>query len=811
MTAPRDEFAERLQSGLPERYTLERELGRGGMAVVYLARERHPSRQVAIKVLDPVITVGIGRERFLQEIDFVSNLTHPHIVPIFAAGTANGLLYFVMPYVSGESLAERIRREGRLPVVTALRLATEVANALEYAHRRDIVHRDIKPENILLHDEFALVADFGVARAFRAARAEPITQDGLTLGTPAYMSPEQAAGKTEVDPRSDIYALACVLYHMLAGEPPFGQGPWDRVMQQQIQDTPDPLVSRVAGMPARVSALVARALAKAPDDRINSAGEFAAALEALRGALTSGEQSVTAPSGPPPTRARLPWIAVGTLALLLVLVLLGRRAPEPIPTLSAAPPVYAESLAVMPVENLTTATSLDQVADAVTYEAIASLHRVPNLKLPAYASVRRLAAQPLGPRDVVTQLGVRLVLSSQLRSVGGDVRLDAELVDGLTDRVVDRGSWIVGPAASAGIEAGLVRRLVEMVARGTGLSADAPAAASLEGPGYEAYRLGQHLLARRTPVGVRRAIDHFREAITIDSTYAPAYEGLASAYGLALFYRYQIGLDAYDAAALAFAAANRAIALDPLFGAAFGARGYVVSRAYGPTDQAARDFTRQLQLTPNAGQARAWSGAVLYWEGKTKEAMANAILGAELNPLVPSAQLSVAMMALPLGEYDLAVRTARRATELEPELVESRAIEGRALLLAGRLDDCLAITFGPHEAIRAMCLRAAGRTAEAEHIIDSIGRAVDAGALQDTAYTAVIRADGLASYYAWSGDHVTALRWLQYAFEQSPMGVDRRVLESALFRGLREDPVRAAQLRAMTDRVWPRVERRVPR
>jgi serine/threonine-protein kinase len=810
MTTARDEFAERLQAGLPERYTLEREIGRGGMAVVYLARERHPSRGVAIKVLDPLITVDIGRERFLREIDFVSNLTHPHIVPIFAAGTANGLLYFVMPYVSGESLADRIRRDGRLSVVLALRLAAEVAHALEYAHRRDIVHRDIKPENILLHDEFALVADFGVARAFGAARTEAITQDGLTLGTPAYMSPEQAAGKSEVDPRSDIYALACVLYHMLAGEPPFGQGPWDRVMQQQVRDTPEPLVARVPGIPPSVSILVARGLAKSPDERFDSAGAFAADLEALRGALTSGERGVM-PSRTAPARARLPWIAVGALAVLLVLVLLYRQGPEPIPTLSAAPPTYAESLAVMPVENLTAEASLEQVADAVTYEAIASLLRVPSLKLPAYASVRRLAAQALGPRDIVAQLGVRLVLSSQLRSVGGDVRLDAELVDGLTDRVVDHGSWIVGPVATAGMEAALVRRLVEMVARGTGLSADAPETASLEGPGYESYRVGQHLLDRRTPVGVRRAIDHFLETIAIDSTYAPAYEGLASAYGLALFYRYEIGLDGYDAAALAFAAANRAIALDPLFGAAYGARGYVVSRAFGPTDRAARDFTRQLQLTPNAAQARAWSGAVLYWEGKTEEAMANAILGAELNPLVPSAQLSVALMALPLGQYDLAVRTARRASELEPELVESRAIEGRALLLASRPDECLTIAFGPHEAIRAMCLRAAGRIAEAEAIVDSIGGAVDAGTLADTAYTTVLRADGLASYYAWSGDHVAALRWLQYAFERSPMGVDRRVLESAIFRGLREDPVPAAQLRAMTDRIWPRVARRVPR
>jgi len=810
MPAPHDELAARLQPGLPERYTLERELGRGGMAVVYLARERHPRRQVAIKVLDPVITVGIGRERFLREIDFVSNLTHPHIVPIFAAGTASDLLYFVMPYVSGESLAQRIRREGRLPVPTAVRLAAEVAGALEYAHRRDIVHRDIKPENILLHDDFALVADFGVARAVRAARADTITQDGLTLGTPGYMSPEQATGMADVDARADIYSLACVLYHMVAGEPPFGQGPWDRVLQRQVNETPPPLADRVPGIPPDLSSLVARALAKTPGDRVPSAGEFAAHLDRVRAAFTSGERPALPPARPP-LRTRLPWVAVGTLAVLLALAVLTRGGPDPIPALAAAPPTYAESLAVMPVLNLTRDVALDRVADAVTYETISTLHRAPSLKVPAYASVRRLADDPPGPRDVVTQLGVRLVLSSQLRVVSGEVRLDAELVDGVTDRVIDQGSWPVGPSAASGAESALVRRLVELVAQVTGLSPDPSGAASLEGPGYDAYRVGQHLLARRTPVGVRLAIERFREAIAIDSTYAPAYEGLASAFGLALFYRYDIGVGGYDAAALALDAANRAIRLNPAFGAAYGARAYIVSRAYGPTEQAARDVARQLELTPNAAQARAWSSAVLYWEGKTEEAMANAILGAELNPLVPSAQLSVALMALPLGRYDLAVRAARRATELEPELVESRAIEGRTLLLAGRPDACLAISFGPHAAIRAMCLRAAGRVAEAEAIVDSIAAGLETGTLTDTAYTPVLQADGLASYYAWSGNRSAALRWLQYAFDRSPMGVDRRILESAIFHSLRADRASAARLQALTDRIWPRVERRPPR
>jgi len=778
------------------------------MAVVYLARERHPSRQVAIKVLDPVVTVGIGRERFLREIDFVSNLTHPHIVPIFAAGDAGGLLYFVMPYVAGESLADRIRRERRVDVVTALRFAIEIGQALEYAHRRDIVHRDIKPENILLHDEFALVADFGVARAFRAARSEVITQDGFTLGTPAYMSPEQAAGAPDVDPRSDIYALGCVLYHMLAGEPPFGHGPWDRVIQQQVREAPVSLRTRVPGIPRDVSVVVEHALAKKPADRFTSAGEFAGALAEVRAILTSGERA-SLRRGRPLARSRR-WIGLAAgAAILLAGALLLRPGQPSVPPLAAAAPVYADSLAIMPIENLTPEPELDNVADAVTYQLITSLHRVPELKLPAYASVRRMAAESLGPREISERLGVRLVLSSQVRLVGGETRLSAELVDGRTDHVVESGSWAV-PPDTRGLDADLVRQLVEIVRRGTGVTPGADRVTGLEGPAFETYRLGKYWMGRRTPSGIRRAIRYFRDAIMLDSTYAPAYEGLSSAYMLALFYRYEIGLDGYRVAALALAAAERAIHDDPRYGPGYGARGYVVSRAYGPLDRAAQDFGRALELSPNDPQALAWSGAVDAWRGDQAQALRATIQGTALDPLSPAKQLALALSMLSAQEYDRAATAAHRATELEPELVESRAVEGRALLLAGRLDACLGIDFGPHGAIRALCLHAVGRRAEAEAVIDSIARAVETGTLDDTAYTEVVRADGLASYYAWTGDLSRALRWLAFAFARSPIGVDRRVLDSPIFDRIRADPAARARLDRVIAGIWPRVERQAP-
>jgi serine/threonine-protein kinase len=805
-TPPLDDLGQRLQGGIAERFTLRHEIGRGGMSVVYLARETHPDREVAIKVLDPLLTVGLGRERFIREINFVSQLTHPHIVPIFAAGEAAGLLYFVMPYVTGESLADIIQREGRLPPRRALRWAAEVALALEFAHKHDIVHRDIKPHNILLQDDLALVADFGVARAVRAARTEPITSDGLTLGTPAYMSPEQVGGSADVDARSDIYALGCVLYHMLAGEAPFGEGPWDVTMQRQVSTAPQPLAVRIPGVSQAVDETVRRALAKSPTDRFATARAFAARLDELRSALTTGESI-----GLRETLASR-WIRIATAGALLgvvaivAILVVGRSSPLPPSAFEASTSTYAESLAVMLVDNQTALSSLDGVADAITHEVIAALHRVPDLKIPSYISVHRLSSERATPGAIAEQLGVRLVLASQFREMGDTLWLDAELVDGMADRVLAGDSWPVVSASAGEFVGSFVQRLVEMVRAGAQLDRRPERVTALEGPAYDTYLIGRHWLGRRTPQGVRRAIASFQEAIDSDSTYVPAYEGLSTSYMLALFYRYEIGLDGYDVAARALTAANRAVALDRLYARAYGARGYVISRAYGPTRRAAADFGRAIELAPNDGQALAWAGMVRWWEGEAEQALAMILRGADLDPLSPAANLSVAITALPLGELDVAIDRARRATALEPELFESRAVEGRALLLAGRAGECLDIEFGPHEAIRALCLSAVDPVAAAAHI-DSIADLLERGDIVDTLYTDVMRADGLAGYYAWTGDNDEALRWLEYAFERSPIGVDRRVLESRLFDGLRRDPGAAARLEALTRGIWPRVER----
>src|SRR6476469_9539496 len=244
--------AVQLRDALRDRYLLERELGRGGMATVYLAHDLKHERRVALKVLHPELAATIGPHRFLQEIRVTSRLQHPHILPVFDSGESSGQLWYAMPYVEGESLRQRLTREKQLSVDAALQITRDVAAALACAHQHGVIHRDIKPENILLEGEQAVVADFGIARAIDAAGGERLTETGLALGTPAYMSPEQAAGQREVDGRSDIYSLACVLYEMLAGEPPFTGMTARAVLARHSVDPVPPLRTVRPGVPASV-------------------------------------------------------------------------------------------------------------------------------------------------------------------------------------------------------------------------------------------------------------------------------------------------------------------------------------------------------------------------------------------------------------------------------------------------------------------------------------------------------------------------------------------------------------------------------
>jgi serine/threonine-protein kinase len=329
------ELLARLQAALSERYRFEREIGAGGMATVYLAHDLRHHRDVAVKVLRPELSAIIGAERFLIEIRTTANLQHPHILPLFDSGDADGFLFYVMPFIEGESLRDRLRREKQLPVADAVRVASEVASALDYAHRHDVVHRDIKPENILLHDGRALVADFGIALAASKASGTRMTETGMSLGTPFYMSPEQAMGERDITARSDVYGLGAVLYEMLTGDPPFTGSTAQAIVARVVTETPRPLLPQRHTIPPHVEAAVLTALEKLPADRFATAAEFAAALAG---------GTVTQPRHTVPVQGRLASVAqpknlvarvaLSVLALALVCAgayVLGRSAAPPVP------------------------------------------------------------------------------------------------------------------------------------------------------------------------------------------------------------------------------------------------------------------------------------------------------------------------------------------------------------------------------------------------------------------------------------------------------------------------------------------------
>ena len=383
-----------LADALGDRYRLDRELGRGGMATVYLARDLKHDRPVALKVMHPDLAATVGPERFLREIHTTAALQHPHILPVLDSGRDAGLLWYTMPYVQGESLRDRLRREVQLPLETALELARQVAFAVDHANRHGVVHRDLKPENILLSEGQALVADFGVAKALLPSSGEELTSTGMAVGTPAYMAPEQASGG-QVDARTDVYGLGCVLYEMLAGEPPFtGRTPQAVIAKQMMQPVP-PLGHMRHGVPHWLDQTVGKALARIPADRFATAGEFAAAL-------TAGTQSQGAhpPTRPRMDRRSLAWYAgIGSAATVIIALLvlsahqlLGNRehssgsshiTASPRGRLPAAP---RGSIAVLPFINLSADAEQEYFSDGMTDELTSALGKIPGLQVAARSS-----------------------------------------------------------------------------------------------------------------------------------------------------------------------------------------------------------------------------------------------------------------------------------------------------------------------------------------------------------------------------------------------------------------------------------------
>src|SRR5262245_51776678 len=435
---------EQLNAALGGRYMIQRELGSGGMATVFLADDLRHRRPVAIKVLHRELAAVLGRERFLREIEIAAGLSHPHILPVYDSGAAGDLLYFVMPYAAGESLRQRLVREKQLPVADALRIAREVADALDYAHRRGVVHRDIKPENILLQEQHAVLADFGIARAVVAAGGAKLTETGVVIGTPAYLSPEQATGSTDLDGRSDVYGLGCVVYETLAGQPPCRVPTSASLAHQHLNVPPRPVTELRPVVPAKLASSIQRALAKAPADRFTTASEFAAALAAGAEPESAALPPVTPVPPAPVVSRRRRWVvaAISTAALILVAIAAWRFGPSLFPHPAPEPPKKAwilvaefdgpaaDSSVVSATRDLVMA-ALDQSEIVATVPRDQIRVALQNAGKPLSARVDAELA-----RELAYQSAVRTVLEGRVGRLGNGYSLVLRLVDADSAHVV---------------------------------------------------------------------------------------------------------------------------------------------------------------------------------------------------------------------------------------------------------------------------------------------------------------------------------------------------------------------------------------
>ena len=784
----------RLSTALADRYRLERELGRGGMATVYLARDLKHDRDVALKVLRPELAAVLGAERFLQEIRISARLDHPHILTLIDSGAADSFLFYVLPFVRGESLRDKLSREKQLGVEEALAITKQVASALDYAHRQGVVHRDIKPENILIQEGEAVVADFGIALAVREAAGPRLTESGLSLGTPQYMSPEQATGGGELDARSDVYSLAAVVYEMLAGEPPHTGPTVQAVIAKLLTERPTRIRTVRDTVPEGIDSAVAKALAKVPADRFGGAAEFAAALVPQAGPIAGWRRR----------RVAVMASLAGAVALVGLAVLWH---PWRRPVRAAAPAADVASVAVLPFDNLTGNPSDQYLSDAMTEEVIGQLARVGGLKVISRTSAEVLKGAHLTLRQIADTLGVRHILEGSVQHAGNRIRVAVDLIDARTDAHVWASSYDRDLTDVFAVQEEIARHVADSLVSTVGVRPPIGRVARTEQPGaYEAYLSGRSLMYRRTRDGLRGALAQFQRAIAEDSTYAPAYAGLASVYHLWVYWAYP-GIDFYEAYGRALAMADRAIALDADLAEAYAARGRALTAAWAPPEGISADFKRALELRPNSPDVHQWYANFLSREGHHDEALAEVERAVALDPLAPGVRSAFSSVALAARRYNVAAQEAARTLALEPSLMRAREDEALGDLLAGKVERCARLVLGPHIAVRAMCLHSLGRVREAAQIADSLGAAFPAGTVGDSLYSPVIAARGVAEYYAWTGNAVESLAWLERAYAISPEGDDLRVIASGIYDKVRNDPRFQAGLQRIHTQIYDRVRR----
>ncbi|HZK78451.1 MAG TPA: protein kinase [Gemmatimonadaceae bacterium] len=625
-----------LESALLSRYNLDRELGRGGMATVYLATDLRHDRRVALKVLHPELSLALGPDRFLREIKLAARLNHPHIVPLFDSGEAGGHLYYVMPVVEGETLRDRLLREGQIPIAESLQIVRGIASALDYAHRQNIVNRDIKPENVMLQDGEALVMDFGIAKALSAASTDTLTQTGMMVGTPAYVSPEQAAGEAVIDGRSDQYSLACVLYEMVSGRKPFLGATAQAVLSKRFSDPVPSLRAVHAETTEEVEVAVSRALSKEAAQRFGTTMDFAKALVATH---------LTTPDGSP--------IAGGSAS-------------------------GGKSIAVMPFTNMSSDPEGDFFADGIADEIITALSKIKALKVSSRTSSFSFKGKNDDIREIGRRLQVGTILEGSVRKAGKRLRLTAQLVNAENneqlwaerfDRELEDVFEIQDEIAQSIVAALRVvlsddeKRAIEQV----------------HSPNVEAY--GFYLRGRQYFHQHRRksheyARQMFERAIELDPEYALAHSGVADC--CSFLYQY------FDASPAnlkrADAASRRALELAPGLAEAHASRGLAVSLSER-FEEADTEFEMAMKLDPKSFEAAYFYARSCVAQGRNEDA---AKWFERAIAVRPDDYASLALLAGvygSLGQHDKSIQTSRRAYDTARKHLELTPDDPRALYM----------------------------------------------------------------------------------------------------------------------------------
>ena len=647
---------------LAGRYRVGRELGRGGMASVYLARDEKHGRDVAVKVIRSDLSASLGHERFLREIEIAARLRHPNIVPLYDSGEAGDSLFFVMPYEEGQSLRERLRQGGALPISDALSVLRDVARALAYAHEHGVVHRDIKPDNVMLSGGAAVVTDFGIAKAVSAALTDAgdgtLTQAGTVIGTPAYMAPEQATGDAAIDHRADIYSLGCLGYEVFAGRPPFHEQSSHLLIAAHIATIPRPIGELRPDLPPAVADLLSRCLAKAPADRPQSARDLLPTLE-------GGSSANASPATPAWQRKARHWSRHRTwVAIAIVAGVAATIGYFAIKTASAAAPV---TVAVLPFANFAPGDStMDLVADGLADEVASSLARVPGILIKSRIGARRYRGQ-LAPD--VTEAGARLkadyLLTAVIRQERGRWILSADFEHAADARTVWDARFDVSPneqtAVADSIAGSLTAELRRQFPRAIGVAPARSIHQQTTNP--EANRLylnGQGKLARRGQ-SVKEAVELFRQAIRLDSLYAPAYSGLSMALALSPWFH---RVPAPTLRGEIIATARRALDLDSSLSQPHVALGVAYWLAFDWA-HAEREFQTAVRLNPRDVEARVQYGRLLKDSGRYSASLVQLRAAREVDPASALVLSHMTTAYLMNGQLDSALLESGRALQTD--------------------------------------------------------------------------------------------------------------------------------------------------